>query len=90
MSGPRKMLTQSMSLTKCAFCGKKATGTNSLQLPSCADHLVVPTATPECPNCDAQMKLMQGKNGGFWRCAQFPTCFGTRNIFKPDEAPDML
>lgn len=75
---------------KCAVCGKKATGANTLSMPSCETHMVVPTKTPICPNCDSQMKLIQGKNGGLWRCNDFPTCFGTRNLFTPDEEPDIL
>ncbi len=75
---------------KCAVCGKKATGESNLKLPACETHMDLPTQTPICPNCDARMKLMNGKNGGFWRCGDFPNCFGTRNLADPNEEQDIL
>mgnify|MGYP001599529504 CR=1 FL=1 len=77
-------------MPKCVVCGKKATFENTLKLPSCETHQTVPTDTPICPNCDCKMVLTMEKNGGFWRCPDYPTCFGTHNLFDPNEVPDIL
>lgn len=88
------MVTALNTLTKtisiCAVCGKKGTETNTLNLPSCKDHLALPTNIPICPNCDTKMILKTGKRGTFWSCPDYPACFGTRNLQDPDAVPDVL
>ncbi|MBM3282416.1 MAG: hypothetical protein FJY86_03705 [Candidatus Diapherotrites archaeon] len=74
----------------CSVCGKKATTINTLKLASCETHMEVPTDAPPCPNCDTKMILKTGKKNSFWSCPDYPNCFGTRNLFKPMEEPDML
>jgi restriction system protein len=44
---------------------------------------VEPAAAPPCPRCGSPMVLRQAKRGerpgtGFWGCARFPACRGTR------------
>ncbi len=82
--------TMLKTAVKCAVCGKKATHENTLKLPSCDMHQTVPTQIPPCPNCDQKMILKHGKNTSFWSCPDYPTCFGTRNLFLPMEEPDIL
>ncbi|MFH0970776.1 MAG: topoisomerase DNA-binding C4 zinc finger domain-containing protein [Candidatus Diapherotrites archaeon] len=87
-----KGLGQTMvkSALKCAVCGKKATEASTLNIPTCKEHQNLPTKTPQCPQCEGKMSVKAGKNGGFWRCDNFPICFGTRNLLNPDEEQDIL
>ncbi len=75
---------------KCVVCGKKATAGNIFNLPGCVDHLILPTKVPKCPECDLLMLVKMGKERAFWSCPEYPHCFGTRNLLKPDEEMNIL
>ena len=82
--------TVSRTALKCVVCGKKASLENTLNLPSCVDHQELPTKAPVCPECDKTMMIKKGAERAFWSCPDYPTCFGTRNLLKPLEDPDLL
>ncbi|MFP4047355.1 MAG: topoisomerase DNA-binding C4 zinc finger domain-containing protein, partial [Bacteroidales bacterium] len=35
---------------------------------------------PECPECGAEMKVVEGKYGKFYGCSNFPDCKGSVSI----------
>jgi hypothetical protein len=75
----------------CTVCGVTVRHSLRARKPvACPEgHLVKPTldidgllgqrgASPECARCGKPMKLVNGKNGRFWGCSQYPQCRSSR------------
>lgn len=42
--------------------------------------LIIESNSPKCPECNGQMRKVNGKNGPFWSCKNYPSCSGIVSI----------
>ena len=73
-------MPQQTKSTKCVFCGKPATKTNSEGQPVCRDHQDKEPRDVACPECGMPMKIKEGRYGYFWGCEGYPQCQKTYQI----------
>lgn len=64
-------------MTRCVFCGSRATKSNGKDQPVCRDHAGEEPKSVACPDCGLPMQVKEGKYGYFWGCEGYPQCKNT-------------
>jgi len=66
----------------CRYAGTMSDGSFARRSAPSARPAQVPVTgnEPECPKCNAPMRMRTGSRGQFYGCSKFPECRGTRNL----------